>query len=153
MADLMESQEKFSEAYNDGLGKIARARLFASEETFQALDAFTCALVASFVQLALTRARITISYAPLDLAGSEDSEVRRALRIRAPQDQLILIRECCEAGLSLETLIPPVIISIRKELELPLDAKRYVELSTRSITRLRELVSDFTAKLQSLIDE
>lgn len=59
------------------------------------------------------------------------------------QKQLIFMRRCIEYAQKASTLIPPLLLAVRKELDLPLDEKAYQEAVNEGISKQLAAVDKF----------
>lgn len=65
--------------------------------------------------------------------------------------QLQFMEECIREGSKLSRLLVPVVVSIRRELELPLDETKYSKLMEEAAVKGEQSVKEFTGQLLSLI--
>jgi hypothetical protein len=96
------------------------------------------------------------------LQGNFDFEQKRVFdsleRKKQVQRELakrgsIFAQECYAASRKLGELFVPVVISIRSDLEVPIDAKAYAELLQGLRTKQADEINRFFDKLQATIDE
>jgi hypothetical protein len=62
---------------------------------------------------------------------------------RFSQKQLIFMRKCVEYSQKASMLVPPLLLSVRKELDLPLDEKAYLEVVNKGISKQLVAVDKF----------
>jgi len=65
--------------------------------------------------------------------------------------QLQFMEECVAETIRLGRLLVPVIVSVRKELELPIDEAEYRKVAEEAVARQVESLREFMQKVQSLI--
>ncbi|MEK6801916.1 MAG: hypothetical protein AABZ34_04520 [Nitrospirota bacterium] len=66
-------------------------------------------------------------------------------------NQLKFMEECAEETVRIARLLAPVIVSVRKELELPIDEVEYDRLLEEQIARQSETIREFSQQVQSLL--
>ena len=76
---------------------------------------------------------------------------RDALAATLYSNQLQYMEECVAETVKLSRLLVPVIISVRKELELPIDETEYRKLMEEANAKQAESLREFVQQLQSLI--
>lgn len=65
--------------------------------------------------------------------------------------QLKFMEECAEEGIRLARLLVPVIVSVRKELDLPIDEVEYGRLVEEEIAGQSKSIREFSQQIQSLL--
>jgi hypothetical protein len=65
--------------------------------------------------------------------------------------QLQFMEECVEETMRLGRLLVPIIVSVRKELELPIDEAEYRKVAEEAVARQVESLREFMQKVRSLI--
>jgi len=65
--------------------------------------------------------------------------------------QLMFMEEIFEESMRLSRLMVPVIVLVRKELELPIDESAYSKISEEQLTKLASAVNEFKQQVDSLI--
>jgi hypothetical protein len=96
------------------------------------------------------------------LQGNFDFEQRRVLESLEHHKKIqrelakrgsVFAQECYAASRKLGELFVPVVVSIRSDLEVPIDAKAYAELLQGLRTKQADEINRFFDKLQATIDE
>jgi hypothetical protein len=65
--------------------------------------------------------------------------------------QLKFMEECVEESIRLSHLLVPAIVSVRNELELPIDESEYRKVVERSVARQTETINEFREQFKSLL--
>jgi len=75
-----------------------------------------------------------------------------ALSKQFSQKQLVFMKQCVEYSQKVSVLIPPLLLAVRNELDLPLDEKAYQETVNAGISRQREAVNQFVKECADVFE-
>ncbi|HET9804350.1 MAG TPA: hypothetical protein VFP96_14020, partial [Candidatus Acidoferrum sp.] len=65
--------------------------------------------------------------------------------------QLRFMEECVEESIRLSYLLVPVTVSLRKELELPIDESEYSKMLEESVAKQAEIIKEFREQMKALL--
>ncbi len=137
LLQLADSSRNFSEAaelFAHDLASVSRIHVVASAQTLEALMAFTRELGNAQAELSLARINLVARQQLVDAGGlSGDTLIRvvgELAHAKTDFAELVMGR-----ARRLAACVPPALVSIRRELDLPLEEQAYREAFERSWTQ------------------
>ena len=157
-ADLEIPHGKLYEGYLDKAPSIAKVHIIAKDETVKAVMNFSGELNATFLRLSVKRSPLVGQKQQVEVLKSqahefntEQLEQSRVLAAKLYQEQLTFIEDCLGETRRLGHLLMPVIFSVRKELELPIDEVAYGRAVEAAADKQLETLNEVIKQLRSRI--
>jgi hypothetical protein len=150
-ANLDISFDKLTEEYRSKAPSIAKAQVIAKEPTIKAFATFNTELAATFLGLTTLRMPLTAQKQRFNLL---QDEINKHLAEQSfNHTYLQYAEQCIEAVMKLGSLLIPLTLAVRKELELPINETDYRNTMEEALNMQTETFREFMREARRIAGE